>query len=99
LKCIASRAVLPNAEIQHFTVALSHIIILITPETNSAHSNNAISISDARQKSSEKGNNWLNKIKQELEGLGMGDIWINGEENNRNVWRGISKRDRIWKPV
>jgi hypothetical protein len=22
----------------------------------------------------------------------MGDIWINGEENNRNVWRKASKR-------
>jgi hypothetical protein len=45
-----------------------------------------------KQQSLEKGNNWLNKIKQELEGLGMGDIWINGEENNRNVWREVSKR-------
>jgi DNA repair ATPase RecN len=45
-----------------------------------------------QQQSLEKGNNWLNKIKQELEGLGMGDIWINGEENNRNVWREVSKR-------
>jgi hypothetical protein len=31
-------------------------------------------------------------IKQELEGLGMGDISINGEENNRNVWREVSRR-------
>jgi hypothetical protein len=38
-----------------------------------------------KQQSLEKGNNWLNQIKQELEGLGMGDIWINWEENNRNV--------------
>jgi hypothetical protein len=22
----------------------------------------------------------------------MGDIWINGDENNRNVWREVSKR-------
>jgi hypothetical protein len=22
----------------------------------------------------------------------MGDIWINGAENNRNVWREVSKR-------
>jgi hypothetical protein len=34
----------------------------------------------------------------------MGDIWIMGEENNRNVWREVIKgawilRDRIWKPV
>jgi hypothetical protein len=28
----------------------------------------------------------------ELEGLGMGDFWINGGENNRNVWREVSKR-------
>jgi hypothetical protein len=34
----------------------------------------------------------LNNIKQELEGLGMWYIWINGEENNRNVWREVSKR-------
>jgi hypothetical protein len=45
-----------------------------------------------KQQSLEKGNNWLNKIKQELERLGMGDIWKNGEENNRNIWRGVSKR-------
>jgi hypothetical protein len=45
-----------------------------------------------RQQSLEKGNNWQNKIKQELENLGMGDIWINGEENNRNIWREESKR-------
>jgi hypothetical protein len=45
-----------------------------------------------KQQSLEKGNNWLNKIKQELEGLGRRDIWINGEENNRNVWRVVSKR-------
>jgi hypothetical protein len=35
-----------------------------------------------KQRSLEKGKKWLNKIKQELEGLGMGDIWIMGEENN-----------------
>jgi hypothetical protein len=55
-----------------------------------------------KQQSLEKGKNWLNKIKQEL-GLVMGDIWIMGEENNRNVWREVSKRcmdiERIWKPV
>jgi DNA repair ATPase RecN len=45
-----------------------------------------------KQQSLEKGNNWLNKIKQELERMDMGDIWINGEENNRNVWREVSKR-------
>jgi hypothetical protein len=44
------------------------------------------------QQSLEKGKNWLNKIKQKLEGLDMGDIWIKGEENNRNVWREASKR-------
>jgi ribosomal protein L11 methylase PrmA len=63
------------------------------------------SLGDAlKQQRLEKGKNWLNKIKQELEGLGMGDIWIKGEENNRNVWREVIKgawilRDRIWKPV
>jgi hypothetical protein len=46
---------------------------------------------ELKQQSLEKGNNWLNKIRQELE-LGMGDIWIKGEENNRNVWREVSKR-------
>jgi hypothetical protein len=45
-----------------------------------------------KQQSLEKGKNWLNKIKQELEGLDMGDIWIMGEENNRNAWREVSKR-------
>jgi hypothetical protein len=45
-----------------------------------------------KQQSLEKGNNWLNKIKQELEILGMGDIWKNGEEDNRSVWREVSKR-------
>jgi hypothetical protein len=45
-----------------------------------------------KQQSLEKGSNWLNKIKQELETLGMWDTWINGEENNRNVWREVSKR-------
>jgi hypothetical protein len=43
-----------------------------------------------KQQSLEKGYNWLNKIKQELERLGMGDIWINGEENNRHVWTEVS---------
>jgi hypothetical protein len=47
---------------------------------------------DLKQQSLERGKNWLNKIKQELEGLGMGDIWIKGEENNRKVWRELSKR-------
>jgi hypothetical protein len=45
-----------------------------------------------KQQSLQKGKNWFNKIKQELEGLGMGDIWIMGEENNRNIWREVSKR-------
>jgi hypothetical protein len=56
-----------------------------------------------KQQSLEKGKNWLNKIKQELEGLGTGDMWIMGEENNRNLWREVRGawilRDRIWKPV
>jgi hypothetical protein len=44
------------------------------------------------EQSLEKGKNWLNKIKQDLKGLGMGDVWIMGEESNRNVWREVSKR-------
>jgi hypothetical protein len=31
-------------------------------------------------------------LKLELEGLGMGNNWIKGEENNRNIWREVSKR-------
>jgi hypothetical protein len=38
-----------------------------------------------KHQSLEEGNNWLNKMKQELERLGMGDVWRNGEENNINV--------------
>jgi hypothetical protein len=45
-----------------------------------------------KQQSLEKWNNWLNKIKQELERLGMGDMWEIREENNRNVWREVNKR-------
>jgi hypothetical protein len=45
-----------------------------------------------KQQSLKKGNSWLNKIKQDLERLGMGDIWINGEKNNRTVWREVRKR-------
>jgi hypothetical protein len=57
----------------------------------------------------DKCNNWLNKIKQDLER--MGEIWVNREENNRNVWREVSKRcvvffkqecvckRRVWYPV
>jgi hypothetical protein len=32
-----------------------------------------------KQQSLEKRNNWLNKIKQELERLGTGNVWRNGE--------------------
>jgi hypothetical protein len=45
-----------------------------------------------KERSLEKGKNCFYKIKQELEGLGMGDIWIMGEENNRNMWREVNKR-------
>jgi hypothetical protein len=31
-------------------------------------------------------------INQEFERLDMGDVWRNGEENNRNLWREVSKR-------
>jgi hypothetical protein len=45
-----------------------------------------------KQQSLEKGNNWLNKIQKDLERLGKGDIWKNRGNNNRNVWREVSKR-------
>jgi hypothetical protein len=46
----------------------------------------------------------LNKIKQELKRLNMGDICVNGGETNENVWREVIKavwilRDRIWTQV
>jgi uncharacterized lipoprotein YajG len=34
----------------------------------------------------------LSKIKQRLEGLGIGDTWKEGGENNSNVWAEIIKR-------
>jgi hypothetical protein len=49
------------------------------------------------------GNYGLTKVKQDLEVLGMRHIWKSGEENNRYVWREVSKRyvyiDRIWKQI
>jgi hypothetical protein len=46
-----------------------------------------------KQQSLEKGNNWLNKMKQELERQGIGDTYLeNRGENNRNVWRKVNKR-------
>jgi hypothetical protein len=45
-----------------------------------------------KQQSLEKGNNWLNKIKQKLGRLGMDVVWRNGEENNRNVWREVKRK-------
>jgi hypothetical protein len=38
------------------------------------------------------GDNWMNRIRHELESLGMGDIWENGRNNDKNVWVRISKR-------
>jgi hypothetical protein len=45
-----------------------------------------------KQQSIEKGENWLKKIEQELNRLGMGDIWRRGGENNNNAWREVSQR-------
>jgi hypothetical protein len=32
-----------------------------------------------------RGENWKCRIKQELERLGMGDIWENGRNNNKSL--------------
>jgi 23S rRNA maturation-related 3'-5' exoribonuclease YhaM len=32
-----------------------------------------------------RGNNWMNRIKHELERLGMGEIWNNGRNNDKEV--------------
>jgi predicted transcriptional regulator len=37
-------------------------------------------------KQQERGNNWMSRITQKLERLGMGDIWKNGRNNNKEVW-------------
>jgi hypothetical protein len=34
---------------------------------------------------------WLKKLEQELNSLGMGDVWRRGGENNTNVWKVVSK--------
>jgi hypothetical protein len=34
----------------------------------------------------------VEKIKQELEKLGVGDVWQSGGENSNNVWREVSER-------
>jgi hypothetical protein len=41
-----------------------------------------------RQQHTEKGDNWLSKIEQEVIGLGIGNIWRRGGENN-DVWREV----------
>jgi hypothetical protein len=52
-------------------------------------------LGDARkQQSYEKRDNWLSKIKHELNELGMGGVWKKGGENNNNAWRGESKS--VW---
>jgi hypothetical protein len=40
----------------------------------------------------EKGENWLKKLEEELNRLGMGDVWRRGGENNNNVRKVVSKR-------
>jgi hypothetical protein len=44
------------------------------------------------QQTIEKGENWLKKLENELNRLGMGDIWRRGGENNNNVWKVVIKR-------
>jgi cell fate (sporulation/competence/biofilm development) regulator YmcA (YheA/YmcA/DUF963 family) len=45
-----------------------------------------------KEQTVEKGENWLKKLEQEINSLGMGDIWRRGGENNNNVWKVVSKR-------
>jgi hypothetical protein len=45
-----------------------------------------------KQQTIEKGENWLQKLEQEPNSLGMGDVWRRGGENNNNVWKVVSKR-------
>jgi hypothetical protein len=33
-----------------------------------------------------RGTNWMSRITQKLERLGMGDIWKNGRNNKKEVW-------------
>jgi hypothetical protein len=45
-----------------------------------------------KQQSIEKGENWLKNLEQELNSLGMGDVWRRGGENNNNLWKVVNKR-------
>jgi cell fate (sporulation/competence/biofilm development) regulator YmcA (YheA/YmcA/DUF963 family) len=45
-----------------------------------------------KQQTIEKGENWLKNLEQELNSLGMGDVWRRGGENNNNIWKVFSKR-------
>jgi cell fate (sporulation/competence/biofilm development) regulator YmcA (YheA/YmcA/DUF963 family) len=45
-----------------------------------------------KQQTIEKVENWLKKLEEELNRLGMGDVWRRGGENNNNVWKVVSKR-------
>jgi hypothetical protein len=45
-----------------------------------------------KQQTIEKGENWLKNLEQDLNSLGMGDVWRRGGENNNNVWKVFSKR-------
>jgi hypothetical protein len=49
-------------------------------------------LGDALKQQNLEKENWLNKIQQAIERLGMGDMWRSGEENKRNIWREVSKR-------
>jgi hypothetical protein len=45
-----------------------------------------------KQQTIEKGENWLKKLEQELNRLGMRDVLRSGGEKNNNVWKVVSKR-------
>jgi cell fate (sporulation/competence/biofilm development) regulator YmcA (YheA/YmcA/DUF963 family) len=45
-----------------------------------------------KQQTIQKGENQLKKLEQELNSLGIGDVWRRGGENNNNVWKVVSKR-------
>jgi hypothetical protein len=45
-----------------------------------------------KQQTIEKRSNWLKRLEQELNSLGMGDVWRRGGENDNNVWKVVSKR-------
>jgi hypothetical protein len=37
------------------------------------------------------GRNWMNRIKQELKKVGMGDIWVNVMNDDKSIWISINE--------